>query len=145
MIKEPFTYTSIHHYLDIVLSKISNPTNQQIKEAKKAYWRLWYRNYRKEQRILKKEFTLRLDEKTVRAIEKQKGKATISTFLHNAVVDAIGSENTNSLDRDTLGLIHQNQLEIINLLEELEDTMDRKLHTEILNRLSLLEGQIACL
>jgi len=134
-------YKSLHGYLDAVLGAIPSPTNKQIKEAKQEYWKLWYRHYRREQRKNRKEFTLGFDTTQLLAIQKQKGNLSISDFLYQAIESALTGNGISTIDKESLGVIHQNLMHLMNLLEELQDDDTSQLQDEILTRLAELEKQ----
>jgi hypothetical protein len=67
-----FPYTSLHDYLDAVLSQIENPNHQQIKEAKREYWKQYYTYYRKQKRQIRKEYTLGFHPEVLKQIQQKK-------------------------------------------------------------------------
>ncbi len=133
-------YKSLHEYLDSVLGAISSPTNKQIKEAKSEYWKLWYRYYRKQQRKRRKEFTLGFDTKQLAEIQEQKGHHSTSDFLYQAVEAALSGNGISTMEKESLGTIHQNLMHLIDLLEEQQED-STNIHAEILERLTALEKQ----
>jgi hypothetical protein len=76
-----FEYTSVHQYLDCVLQNNPNASHNQIKEAKKAYWKLYYSHYRKQKRKKRKEFTLGFYNEQLDKIDIKRGELTVSKFF----------------------------------------------------------------
>ncbi|WP_452225595.1 hypothetical protein [Lacinutrix chionoecetis] len=115
-----FPYTSIYDYLDNVLSAVDLPTALQIKNAKREYWKLWYKAYRKTKRRELKEFTLRLDQKKLKRIDIKRGKYSRSQYLYYAVDLALDNNQLEAFDRALFGRVYQTNMRLINLLEDIE-------------------------
>jgi hypothetical protein len=134
------TYSSLHAYLDDVLGKMENPSVEHIKQAKKAYWKLYFRNYRKEQRKARKEFTLSVDKNTLERIDKQRGELSISKFLYFALEQTLSDGKTEPpLSREVLNNINHLLALTVSLLEELLDREQYALTKEVLEQIEQLE------
>ena len=140
MDKKQFPYRSLHHYLDCTLQDNPNASDVEIKQTKEGYWRLYRNHYQKKRRNNIQEFTLGFDRKTLQKINSKKEKEdSISTFLYKCVFSCL--ERDSQVDTKVFGEIHQNQMGIIHLLEEVLDT-DSSISEKILEKMELLELQI---
>lgn len=140
-----FRYTSVHQYLDEVVGKIANPTDLEIKRAKKAYLKLYYTHYRKQKRRTRKEFTLGFYSDQLEQIHQKREKLSVSEFLYNCVFltlknDAISFANNHQLDE-----LYQKVMELISLVEELLEEHTHQKMEEVLLRLETIEEQFATL
>lgn len=137
-----FRYTSLHHYLDDVLSDITNPNHTQIKQAKRDYWKHWYRHYRRKSREQYKEFTLRFDPEHLKLISERKGKLSVSKFLYQAIEQALVSNRLPITDSKQLGELNQNLMRLVNLLEEHLEEQPSELTESLLLRFEGLETEV---
>ena len=131
-------YNSLHEYLDDVF-KDKQASRAEIKEAKREYWKLWYRHYRKEERKRKREFTLRLHPQEIEQMDEKRGELSYSQFLYMAVRQAIISRKEPQCDPRAYGHIKQLLMEVINLLEELINEGGGELTEEILIKMEKLQ------
>lgn len=136
-------YTSLYQYLDDVLGCIDNPTPAQIKTAKQQYWKQWYKQYRREQRTIQKEFTLRFDAENMKLINQKKGTQSISQFLYTSIQQAVTSEQYVLYDTALLKNIDHQLMHLINLLEELLNTDKMMLDEALLEKIEVLEQQFS--
>lgn len=136
-------YDNLHQYLDDVFSEIKNPSNEQIIQAKKEYWKLWYREYHRERRKKRKEFTLGFDQKTLLLIKSKKGTMTISKFLYSAVQHYLQGNPPLLHNKDQVTLLHQESMNLINNLEEIIDTETYEALEQVIEKLETLEQDIA--
>lgn len=126
MRKDPFPYESLHEYLEKVLSVMECPTDTQIKQAKKDYWRLYHRFYRRQRRKVFKEVTLALDQKTLKEIEKRRKNVPLTQFIYRLVVQSLEDQPSAPVDREVWGNITIQLASIFDLLEAPENS-----HTDI--------------
>lgn len=136
-----FPFTSVHHYLDTVFANRVNPSEQEVKQAKCDYWKLYHSYYRKQRRKRKKEFTLGFDKKTLIKIHQRKEKLSVSEFLYKSVNNAIGDSARIIFDSSQLEILHQKLMELISLVEELLEQEDTQIKESVLIRLEHLEQQ----
>lgn len=135
------TYNSLHEYLETVLKSIPNPTARQVVEAKRAYWKIYYTQYRKERRKTRKEFTLGFDNSKLKLIHQKKGRLTVSEFLYQSVDMALDSNQILCIDKKLLGIIDQHLMQLIDLLEELSETKGTTLDISLNEKIEELEAQ----
>jgi len=135
------TYKSVHEYLDIVFANVVDPSSADIVKAKADYWK-WYRlEYQKQRRTKVKEFTLGFDAETMQDIHNKRNGLSVSEFLYQSVYGAIQSEQ-GVTDTTLLGVIQQQQLQIIMLLERFLERNDTPLTESVLERMELLESTL---
>lgn len=137
-----FKYTSLHDYLDAALSHIDNPSHQEIKQAKRNYWKLYYTHYRRQKRIVRKEYTLGFDTDSLKQLQQKKGDLSVSQFLYQIVEQAIGKLPTVQ-DKTLLGNIDRQLMQLINLLEDLLASEHTELNEQILEQIEALEQQFS--
>lgn len=137
-----FPYTSVHHYLDMLLKSRSNVSAAEIMELKKEYWKLWYRYYRREQRQRKKEYTLRLDMPCLLEIDRRRGRLSRSKFMYFLIANGLNGDNQLMINDADIGIIQQHLVQVMNLLDEMRDEDGVEIEAEILERLTALECEI---
>lgn len=140
---ESFTYTSLHQYLETVLKDVSNPTNAEVKQAKRTYWKLYYTYYRKEKRKIRKEFTLGFSMERLQEIHQKRGTQSVSEFLYQSIDKELQSENDFFYNTDVLSALHLQLMQLITLIEELLDTNENEDVTEVLERLEQVENSFS--
>lgn len=133
---ESFEYTSVHQYLDCVLQNNPNASHNQIKEAKKAYWKLYYSHYRKQKRKNRKEFTLGFYNKQLDKIDKKRGKLSVSKFLYHTIERELVSETQPENMIEETAEIH---LELMHLIAMVEEFLEETESDEIISILEELE------
>lgn len=138
--KSVFSYDSVHQYLDEVLADVSHPTDNQIADAKKQYWRLYLDDYQQKRRSNIKEYTLGFDRQLLQLIHQKRETLNVSQFLYRCVFGVL--ENNRVIDITLLKNIHANQLEIIANLEELLDGNTTTISEVFLEKMETLELQI---
>jgi hypothetical protein len=140
---KPFPYTSLHDYLDTALSHIDNPSHQEIKQAKRDYWKQYYTHYRRQKRIVRKEYTLGFDADSLKQLQQKKGDLSVSQFLYQIVEQAIDGKYPTVLDKTLLGNIDRQLMQLINLLEDLLESKNTELNEQILEQIVALEQQFS--
>lgn len=133
-------FDSIYDYLDSVFTEKTHPTEAEIIEAKKRYYRLWHREYNRRRRKYRKEFTLGFAPDVLKRIKAQKGKESVSKYLYDAVFDALNNGGKPSYDPEQLTVIHQKLMQLMALLEEQGESPQIE---EILDRIEELELQFS--
>ena len=134
-------YNSLYEFLDDNLKGINNPSNEQIIELKKQYWKEYFYHYRKNYRQKFQEVTLRFDKESIQKIYLKKGSQALAQFFYNCIEIALESNQNGIVDKETLGQINLNLMNVIHLLEELIDTNNDTLTKEVLERIEELEKQ----
>jgi hypothetical protein len=135
-----FPYNSLYAYLDDVLGKIEQPSVQQIKQAKREYWKLYFRHYRKARRKGRREFTLGFDWDTLARIDHQRGELSVSKFLYSAMEHSLTNGiAVQPIDRELLVNIHHLLALTVSLLEELLDREQCAVTEEVLEKIERLE------
>lgn len=132
------SYNSIHEYLNDVLGNIENPTDTQIHNAKQAYWKLYFRQYRRDKRKERKEFTLGFSVEILKQINNKRGTLSISQFLYASVEQALANREMPIQDKSMLREINYRLMELIDLLEE-----QAGLPETILEKVEQLEEQFS--
>lgn len=138
-------HNSLFEFLEDKLKDIRNPSDDFIIQLKRKYWREYFYHYRKNYRQKFQEVTLRFDKKTIEKINLKKGSQTLSQFLYNSIDAAIESNQNGIVDKETLGKINLNLMNVINLLDELLDTNNTIITEEVLERIEELEKQFKLL
>lgn len=133
-------YKNLYEYLDAVLGAIEDPTDQQIKEAKIQYRKLYLEAYQKKRRKHIKEFTLGFDKGKMLLIHEKRGNLTVSQFLYQSIDSVL--HNNGITDAALLGKIHAFQLEIIDALEQIIDHTDSYVMEVFLEKMETLEAHI---
>ena len=116
-------YKSLHDYLNDNLKGINNPSNEQIIELKKQYWKEYFYHYRKNYRQKFQEVTLRFDKNSVEKFNAKKGNQALAQFLYDCIEMALESNQNGIMDKETLGQINLNLMNVIHLLEELNQAL----------------------
>jgi hypothetical protein len=138
-----FEFTSVHQYLDAVLQNNSNASDTQIKEAKKAYWKLYYSAYRKQKRKSRKEFTLGFYKEQLTKINQKRGTQTVSKFLYKTIEKELQSDSKSNVDADSIAEIHLALMQLITLIEELLGHTDSDKMASVLDQLDALEDAVS--
>ncbi|QNM84890.1 hypothetical protein H9W90_11905 [Polaribacter pectinis] len=136
---ESFEYTSVHQYLDCVLQNNPNASLNQIKEAKKAYRKLYYSYYRKQKRKNRKEFTLGFYNQQLDEIDEKRGKLSVSKFLYHVINKELVSETQPIYMVEEIAEIHLELMHLIAMVEEFLDETESDEITSILERLEKFE------
>jgi hypothetical protein len=138
-----FEYTSVHQYLDCVLQNNPNASHAEIKEAKKAYSKLYYSHYRKQKRKSRKEFTVGFYKEQLEKIHQKRGTQTVSKFLYQTIKKELQSDSKPSFDADVMAAIHLELMQLITLIEELLENTDSDKMTTALDQLAALEDSFS--
>jgi hypothetical protein len=138
-----FEYTSVHQYLDCVLQNNPNASHAEIKEAKKAYSKLYYSHYRKQKRKNRKEFTVGFYKEQLEKIHQKRGTRTVSKFLYQTIKKELQSDSKPSFDADVMAAIHLELMQLITLIEELLENTDSDKMAVALNQLEQLEDSFS--
>ena len=136
---EPFSFSSLHEYLDCAFKDNPNPSWDEIKNAKKEYWKIYYKHYRREKRIKRKEFSLGFYPKQLQLIHQKRGDKSVSQFLYDAVNRQLTSKEAHQVDTEVFSEVHQQLRTLINLMEESLDNEASDIHEEVLERIEQLE------
>lgn len=117
---EPGNYKSLHDYLDAVF-KDTSPSENEIIQAKKIYWKAYNTKLKQGKRKQNKEVTISLNKETLELIN-QKLAATdsISQYIQNLIKTNLQIIETTGFFEKELGLkIEQQLFIIIDYLESL--------------------------
>jgi len=136
---ESFTFSSLHEYLDYVLRDNPNASWDEIKDAKKEYWKLYYKHYRREKRTKRKEFSLGFYPKQLQQIHQKRGDKSVSKFLYDAINTQLKSQEAPKVDKEVFREVHQQLRTIINLMEESLDNEHSDAIEDVLERFEKLE------
>lgn len=136
---ETFTFSSLHEYLDWALKNNPNASWDEIKNAKKEYWKIYYKHYRREKRIKRKEFSLGFYPKQLQKIHEKRGDKSVSQFLYDAVNRQLTSQEAPPVDTKVFREVHQQLRTLINLMEESLDSEASDALEEVLERIEQLE------
>lgn len=143
-----FPYKSLHDYLDSVF-KDKMPSETEIKEAKKDYWRSYNTHLKRTQRAKYKEVTLALDKQLLEVLlKKRKPKQSLHDYIKELLTQ-IGNDlniptkplqNTTQVEQQLFlvidyleGLVYQRRMidkesitGLENLLHHLQQLLDEK-------------------
>ncbi|MCK8479054.1 hypothetical protein [Psychroserpens algicola] len=139
MNNEAFPYKSVHEYIEEELTLVSNPSHEQIRKTKQAYWKRYYKHYRRQRRNIRKEFTLGFDKERLQLIDTKRGELSISKFLYLIIDRELESNETLFNNQEQLSELHLQLMKLISLTEELLDNVNSELIHQILERLETLE------
>jgi predicted DNA binding CopG/RHH family protein len=138
-------YNTLFEFLDDNLKDVKNPSDEFIIDLKKKYWRDYFYHYRKNYRQKLQEVTLRFSNKNIEKINIKRGSLSLPQFLYNCIDVALELNQKSIMDKETLGRINLNLMQIIHLLEEIIDANNDILTQELLERIEELEKQFKLL
>lgn len=116
---QPKTYHSIHDFLDAFFEG-KNPSKEEIKEAKKMYWRAYNTRLKKKQRKKNREVTFSVTPSEEKEITKRLlPQQSIGQYVKQLVLQEINSTKSFRIDSDLLASIEQQQFQLIEYLETL--------------------------
>ena len=117
---EPGNYKSLHDYLDAIF-KDSSPSENEIIQAKKDYWKAYNRKLKQDKRKKTKEVTISLNKETLELlIQKLVAGESISSYIQRILKTNLQIIDTTSSFEKELGLkIEQQLFIIIDYLESL--------------------------
>ena len=113
-------YKSLHDYLDAIF-KDSSPSDNEIKQAKKDYWKAYNTKLKQAKRKQIKEVTISLNKETLELlIQKLVAGESISSYIQRILKTNLQIIDTTSSFEKELGLkIEQQLFIIIDYLESL--------------------------
>ena len=117
---EPGNYKSLHDYLDAIF-KDSSPSDNEIIQAKKNYWKAYNNKLKQAKRKQNKEVTISLNKETLELLnQKLATTESISHYIQNRIKTNLQIIETNCFFEKELGLkIEQQLFIIIDYLESL--------------------------
>lgn len=117
---EPWTYKTLHDYLDDLFSN-KNPTNDEIIQAKKTYWRSYNTRLKQIQRQKNKEVTISLSKELLELLNRRlEHKQSIIDYIKVLLENHLQSnENINTNQKKELLQIEQQLFILIDYLESL--------------------------
>ena len=117
---EPGNYKSLHDYLDAIF-KDSSPSENEIIQAKKAYWKAYNTKLKQAKRKQNKEVTISLNKETLERLnQKLATTVSISHYIQDLIKTNLQIIDTTSSFEKELGLkIEQQLFIIIDYLESL--------------------------
>lgn len=120
MLPEPWTYNHLHDYLDDLFNN-KNPTNEEIIQAKKTYWRSYNTRLKQIQRQKCKEVTISLSKELLELLNRKlEIKQSISDYIKTLLENHLQSnENINTNQKKELLQIEQQLFLVIDYLESL--------------------------
>ncbi|MDC7996913.1 hypothetical protein [Gilvibacter sediminis] len=129
-------YKSVHDYLDEVFADF-DPTDQEIAEAKRTYWREYNRRLIACRRNKYKEFVVRLDKQTLALVRSNMpNEKSVTQFLQKLIVQILTKSKHVSSPIDT-ALIEQQLFLIIEDLKELiEDEAKNEKVEHLISRIT---------
>jgi hypothetical protein len=120
MLPEPWTYNNLHDYLDNLFNN-KNPTNEEIIQAKKTYWRSYNTRLKQIQRQKHKEVTISLSKELLELLNRKlEPKQSIIDYIKVLLENHLQSnENINYYQKKELLQIEQQLFILIDYLESL--------------------------
>ena len=117
---EPGNYKSLHDYLDAIF-KDSSPSENEIIQAKKAYWKAYNTRLKQDKRKKTKEVTISLNKETLELLnQKLITGESISSYIQKLLKTNLQIIETTGFFEKELGLkIEQQLFIIIDYLESL--------------------------
>jgi hypothetical protein len=117
---EPGNYKNLHDYLDAIF-KDSSPNENEIIQAKKAYWKAYNTKLKQVKRKQNKEVTISLNKETLERLnQKLSTTESISHYIQNLIKTNLQIIETTGFFEKELGLkIEQQLFTIIDYLESL--------------------------
>lgn len=120
MLPEPWTYNNLHDYLDDLFNG-KNPTNEEITQAKKAYWRSYNKRLKQIHRQKHKDVTIPLTKEVLELLNRKlEPKQSIIDYIKVLLENHLQSnENVNNNQKKELLQIEQQLFILIDYLESL--------------------------
>lgn len=117
---EPWTYNNLHDYLDDLFNS-KNPNDEEIIQAKKAYWRSYNKRLKQIQRQKHKEVTISLSKELLELLNRKlEPKQSIIDYIKILLENHLKSnENVNNNQKKELLQIEQQLFILIDYLESL--------------------------
>lgn len=120
MLPEPWTYNSLHDYLDYFFNN-KNPSDEEIIQAKKTYWRSYNKRLKQIQRQKRKEVTLSLSKEVLESLERKlEPKQPVADYIKTLLDNHLQSnENINNYKKEEILKVEQQLFILIDYLESL--------------------------
>lgn len=120
MLSEPWTYNSLHDYLDVLFNN-KNPTDEEIIQAKKTYWRSYNTRLKQIQRQKHKEVTISLNKELLELLNRRlEPNQSINDYIKILLESHLQSnESINYYQKKELLQIEQQLFILIDYLESL--------------------------
>ena len=117
---EPWTYNNLHDYLDDLFNS-KNPNDEEIIQAKKAYWRSYNKRLKQIQRQKHKEVTISISKELLELLNgRLEPKQSIIDYIKVLLENHLKSnENINTNQKKELLQIEQQLFILIDYLESL--------------------------
>ena len=117
---EPWTYNNLHDYLDDLFNS-KNPNDEEIIQAKKAYWRSYNKRLKQIQRQKHKEVTISISKELLELLNgRLEPKQSIIDYIKTLLEKHLrGSENVNLNQKKEFLQIEQQLFLVIDYLESL--------------------------
>ncbi len=120
---EPWTYTTLHDYLDD-LFRNKNPHTEEIIQAKKSYWRSYNKRLKQLQRKKHKEVTIALNKDEMQLLSRKlEYQQSVSDYIKKLVVvhldNNLATLNPQNNQKKDLTQIEQQLFTLIDYLESL--------------------------
>lgn len=117
---EPWTYNNLHDYLDDLFNS-KNPNDEEIIQAKKAYWRSYNKRLKQIQRQKHKEVTISISKELLELLNgRLEPKQTIIDYIKVLLENHLQSnENVNNNQKKEFLQIEQQLFLVIDYLESL--------------------------
>lgn len=110
---EPGNYKSLHDYLDAIF-KDSSPSENEIIQAKKDYWKAYNTRLKQDKRKKAKEVTISLNKETLELLnQKLVAGDSISSYIQRILKTNLQIIDTTDSFKKELGLKTEQQLFII--------------------------------
>lgn len=143
--------SNLWNYLESI-DVLSHGTDEEIKNAKKIYWKNWYKQYRSDQRQEKPEFSVSLSRKSGDygkiALAAKRHKMSVTEFLRKATLAYLDKQFL-ILNPDQVARIEQSLMQCLNEVQAITHTKE-KYHWEreqkydaIAERIGKLETEIS--
>lgn len=120
MLPEPWTYNNLHDYLDDLFSN-KNPSDEEITQAKKMYWRSYNKRLKQIHRQKNKEITISLTKEVLELLNRKlEPNQSIIDYIKVLLENHLQSnENINYYQKKELLQIEQQLFILIDYLESL--------------------------
>ncbi|MCW3162639.1 hypothetical protein [Chryseobacterium oryctis] len=120
---EPWTYTTLHDYLDD-LFRNKKPDTEEIIQAKKSYWRSYNKRLKQLQRKKHKEVTIALNKDKMQLLSRKlEYQQSVSDYIKKLVVvhldNNLATLNPQNNQKKDLTQIEQQLFTLIDYLESL--------------------------
>lgn len=132
-------YNSIYDYLDEFFSLNLHPSEKQIQNARKEYWRLYFREYHRKRREEKKEVTLCFDRNTYKEILDKKGSLRTTEFLYGVIKDHLQNRPMGEMTNETITTIQIRLMTVVNDLDDLSQLLQEDDNQKLEKTLSEIE------